>query len=73
MSYYGFKDTYEPGEKETRMDPGSDPIIIIDKVMVDVDDINGNLVKVDISKFIDVLSDIDYDWAGEQILESLKK
>jgi len=63
--------TYEPGEKETRLDPGFDPYVVIDKVMIAAEDINGNMVEVNVAPFIDV--EIDYDWMCEQILESLKK
>tara|TARA_R110001592_G_scaffold262257_1_gene527296 strand:- start:20 stop:283 length:264 start_codon:yes stop_codon:yes gene_type:complete len=86
MRTIGFKDTYnieidgsdfnlhytfEPGERETRMEPGCDPYVTIDKVMISAPDKDGNLVEVDVSSFIDV--EIDYDWMCEQILESLKK
>jgi hypothetical protein len=63
--------TYEPGERETRIDPGCDPYVTIDKVMIYAPDKNGNMIEVDISSFIDV--ELDYDWMCEQILESLKK
>ena len=63
--------TYEPGEKETRIDPGFDPYVVIDKVMIDAEDKNGNLVEVNVAPFIDV--EIDYDWMCEQILETLKE
>ena len=85
MRTIGFKDTYnieidgsdfdlhytfEPGERETRIDPGCDPFVTIDKVMITVPDINENMVEIDVSSFIDV--DMDYEWMCEQILESLK-
>ena len=85
MRTIGFKDTYskdidgsdfdlhytfEPGERETRMEPGCDPYVTIDKVMISTPDKDGNMVEVDVSSFIDV--DMDYEWMCEQILESLK-
>jgi len=63
--------TYEPGERETRMDPGCDPFVVIDKVMINTEDHNGNLVWVNVAPFIDV--EMDYDWMCEKILESLKE
>ena len=63
--------TFEPGEKETRLDPGFDSYVVIDKVMITAEDINGNMVEVNVAPFIDV--EIDYDWMSEQILESLKE
>jgi len=63
--------TYEPGERETRQDPGFDPYVVVDKVYIDAEDQNGHLVKVNVAPFIDV--EVDYEWICEQILESLKK
>ena len=63
--------TFEPGERETRMEPGCDPYVTIDKVMIHAPDKNGNMIEVDVSSFIDV--DMDYDWMCEQILESLNE
>ena len=63
--------TYEPGERETRMEPGCDPFVTIDKVMIHAEDKDGNLVEVNVAPFMDV--ELDYDWMCEQILESLKE
>ena len=63
--------TYDPGERETRMEPGCDPYVTIDKVMISAPDINGNMVLVDVASFIDV--SMDYDWMCEQILETLNE
>jgi hypothetical protein len=63
--------TFELGERETRVDPGCDPFVTIDKVFIDAEDEDGNSVKVNVAPFIDV--EMDYEWMCEQILESLKK
>tara|TARA_R110000787_G_scaffold77020_3_gene169537 strand:- start:6 stop:266 length:261 start_codon:yes stop_codon:yes gene_type:complete len=63
--------TYDPGERETRMEPGCDPYVTINKVMINLADKNGNMIEVDVSSIIDI--DMDYDWMCEQILESLNE
>ena len=62
--------TYEPGERETRIDPGCDPFVAINKIFIVTEDQNGNDVKVNVAPFIHV--EIDEESIAEDILENLK-
>ena len=65
-----FHCTYEPGERETRIDPGCDPFVAVNKIFIVTEDQNGNDVKVNVAPFIHV--EIDEDSIAEDILENLK-
>lgn len=65
-----FHCTYEPGEKETRDDPGTDISINIEKVLMTLPDKNDNMVTVDVLGILDF--DIDFDVVLETIKEEIE-
>ena len=63
---------YEPGEKETRMDPGFNSYISVKKVCTYLEDLKGSFICVDVKPMLEEFDEYNEEAVAEEILEHLK-